>query len=241
MDKRSLVVALILIAGCSGQSTTPTTPSSPKITALTVTGGDLLLIGKTETFTATSDTGAPVSARWGSDAPNIAQTDVAGHVTAVGTGTATIYADADGIRGTKLIRTLPNFEGVWGAEYRVIRCESIRPDLCDGLPLYMELTLAQNREDTSGQFVAWDYDSYYQFKSNDVAGSVAADGTLSFTANANSSISNHKLQMHNVRLELRNGQLAGSFEQVWSWEGDRGLIVPLRAFSELTKAYRISR
>lgn len=99
----------------------------------------------------------------------------------------------------------------------------------------------QNREDISGQFRAWDYDSYYEFKSNDVAGSVAADGTLSFTANANSRSSDHKLQMHNVRFELRSGQLTGSFEQVWSWEGDRGLTVPLRAFSELTNANRISR
>ena len=47
-----------------------------------------------------------------------------GRVTAVCTGTATIFVDAAGIRATKSIRTLPNFSGTWAGMYQETACEA---------------------------------------------------------------------------------------------------------------------
>ncbi|MGI8619222.1 MAG: Ig-like domain-containing protein, partial [Gemmatimonadaceae bacterium] len=104
------LVCLALAAACGGDgSSTPTVPTVPNVTSITVTGSDLLFVGTSETFTAAGNTGALNAPRWGSDAPTVATVDIlTGQVTAVGTGAATIFVDATpGIRGTKLIRTLP--------------------------------------------------------------------------------------------------------------------------------------
>ena len=240
MHKSCWLVALTLIAGCSGSTATPTAPSTPAITLLAVTGQDLLLIGQTETFTATGDTGAPIAVRWGSDAPSVAAVDSTGRVTAVGTGTATIFADANGIRGTKLIRTLPNFGGEWSVSYRATGCESsgdfLRYRFCDFAPDAMHLTLSQKRESISGRFFMTDGWVSYIFTTDDLSGSVSVDGTLSFTVRARFQ---HDLQIENVRFQLHpTGELSGSFEQVWTGgtSGDMGTV---RYVCELTRATRV--
>src|SRR4026208_1823691 len=104
------LVSLALATGCGGGvSSTPTAPAVPPVTRIAVSGSDLLLIGNSETFTATSESGRLTAlARWQGDAPTVATVEsLTGRVTAVGTGTATISVDANGVRGTKLIRTLP--------------------------------------------------------------------------------------------------------------------------------------
>ena len=84
-----------------------------------------MLVGNSETFTAAGDAGGLTAPRWGSDAPTVAIVDAGtGRVMAVGTGTATIYVDTDGIRGTKLIRALPNFGGSWYGRYTNIDCQA---------------------------------------------------------------------------------------------------------------------
>jgi len=119
------LVCLALATGCGGgASSTPTAPAAPLVTRITIAGSELLLVGKTETFTAASDVGNIAVPHWTSDAPTVATIDLSGHVTAVGIGTATISADASGIRGTKLIRTLPNFAGSWKGGYQQIGCEA---------------------------------------------------------------------------------------------------------------------
>ncbi len=95
--------------GCGSSPAAPTPTTTPGVTSITVTGEDLLLVGKSQAFGATANTGAPVAVRWGSDAPGVASVSPAGIVTALGTGTATIFADANGVRGTKLVRTVPDF------------------------------------------------------------------------------------------------------------------------------------
>ena len=122
-------------------------------------------------------------------------------------------------------------------EYRVTGCEAIRPTVCDVFPIHMELTLLQNREVISGQFKAHDYESYNGFNSDDVAGSVAADGTLAFTASDRA----EKLQMQNVSLAVRNGELTGTFEYVWLGQTFFGVTAPVRAFFELTHSNLIPR
>jgi hypothetical protein len=221
MTKGCGLAALALVVGCSGS---PAAPSGPKVTSITVTGADLLLIGKSETFTVTTD--VPVAVRWGSDAPGVAVVDpTSGRVSAVGTGTATIYADANGVRGTKLIRTLPDFEGGGSIYYRLAKCEAGGSRSC--FPTAeMYLKLVQNRDSISGSFSMTDWYSY-DFRNDDVTGSVSSDGWLSFTASATSGES---LRIENVRVEMRpDRRLAGTFEHVHSDE--RGSV---RYFYEAT-------
>ena len=74
----------------------------------------------------------------------------------------------------------------------------------------LTMTLTQDRSSVSGEFTLPAY------KASDLSGSVATDGTLTFTAAARNQ-SRLNLELQNVRFELpENGQMTGSFEQVYS-------------------------
>src|SRR4051794_5376309 len=153
------LVCLALATGCGGgASSTPTAPAVPLVTRITISGSDLLLVGSSETFAAAIESGNVTVPRWSSDAPTVATVDLSGHVTAVGTGTATISADANGVRGTKLIRTLPNFAGSWRGGYQETACDAdgefVHPcdsywDLASGTT---RMTLTQDGATVSGSF-----------------------------------------------------------------------------------------
>jgi hypothetical protein len=122
--QRCWPLGLAVAVACGGSS--PPIAPAPSLTNITVNGSDLLLIGQSETFTALGNTGAPVStASWGTDAPTVVTVEgYTGRITAVGTGTATIFADLGGIRGTKTIRTVPDFTGYWSGLYEETGCEA---------------------------------------------------------------------------------------------------------------------
>jgi hypothetical protein len=212
---------LALAAACSDGGTRSVTPLNPSPTTFSVTGSDLMVVGNSETFAAVGITGAALTAlRWGSDAPTVATVDpLTGQVTAVGAGTATIFADGPSIRGAKLIRTLPNFSGSWKGYYKETGCEAsgdlANLGVCSGSEYdfatgEMTMTLTQDRTSVSGEFTLPAY------RASDVSGSVATDGTLTFSAAARNQ-SQLNLELQNVRFELpEKGQMTGSFEQVYS-------------------------
>jgi hypothetical protein len=157
-------------------------------------------------------------------------------VTAVRTGTATIFAEAKGIRGTKLVRTLPNFDGEWSVDYRINRCEASGDFSCEYPPMGAYLKLVQSRDAMSGGFIMTDWYSY-GFESNDLVGLVGPDGILSFAASAPHGIDGSTNRWENGRFELRpDAKLTGSFEQVWSGGGNRGSV---RYFCEVTTSSRV--
>jgi hypothetical protein len=246
MKKTCWLAALALVAGCTGQPAPPTAPGPVTFTSLTITGDDLLLIGKRAVFAAVTETGAPAVAQWKSDAPNVASMDAAtGTLTAIGTGTATISAEGSGGRGTKSVRVLPDFGGRWVANYRVTRCEAtgdfLRFDVCNvGVSDYFELDLIQNRESIAGGTLrVTGYDTYDDFRGENVAGSVGADGVLSFVADARDD--EILLQIQNVRFETRpGGLLTGTFEQAWSSQHTR-ISGTARFWLEVTGGNRLPR
>lgn len=204
------LVCLALATGCGGgASSTPTAPAVPLVTRITITGSDLLLVGSSETFTAAIESGNVAVPRWSSDAPTVATVDLSGHVTAVGIGTATISADASGVRGTKLIRTLPNFAGSWRGGYQETACDAegefVHPcdsywDLASGSA---RMTLTQDGATVSGSF---DIGPYI------VSGSISPDGILSLTGTLTSTVTR---RLQSVRFESpRDGEMIGSFEEL---------------------------
>src|SRR6478735_3670016 len=121
--KRLWVLGLALAAACGDGG--PSKAIAPSLTSITVSGSDLLLIGQSEAFTAVDNTGSAVTtASWGTDAPSVVTVDgLTGRVTAVGVGTATVFAARSGVRGTKTVRALQNFTGKWSGQYEDTGCE----------------------------------------------------------------------------------------------------------------------
>lgn len=183
-------------AACGG-SKSPAAPSTPTpvVQSITVTSpSSMLRIGATETFTATAamSDGAsrPVSGgQWGSDNPAVATVEpTTGRVTGVGSGTATIYVDYQGRRGTKLIRVVPDFQGTWSGSYFINACQQsgdfIILDFCGdfppGLVLPTNLVLTQTDDRVEGRF-------FLGTLAGDGRGPIDGGGTLTLTGTIASS------------------------------------------------------
>jgi hypothetical protein len=239
-NRLSSLIWLALLPACAGPSTPTDVPVPSNFTSLTIAGSGLLAVGESEAFVAKTNTGKVTKPSWGSDAPTVATVDPAtGQVKAVAFGTATIFADVKGIRGTKLIRTVPNFGGSWQGEHHNVGCQSsgdfVRIEPCIS-PWDWDflggtfITLTQHRDQISG--------TYYlgSLLYAEVVGSVSVDGTLQFTG-AGRDIRLNTVELQNVRFRLSpNGQITGTFEKFYSRAGLSG---SLRYFSELVDVKRV--
>lgn len=216
-------------AACGG-SKSPSTPSTPTpvVQSITVTSpSSMLRIGTTETFTATAamSNGAsqPVAGgQWGSDNPAVARAEAAtGRVTGVGSGTATIYVDYQGQRGTKLIRVVPDFQGTWSGSYFIDACQqsgdfaAIRfcSDFPAGSVLPTNLVLTQTDDRVEGRL-------FLGTLAGDGRGPIDAGGTLTLTGTVASS----PLTIDTVWL-LRSetvGRATGRIDMVFRYAGALG-------------------
>ena len=217
--KTCWLLGLVVSVACGDSS--PATVTAPSVTTITVAGSELLLADQSEVFTAIANSGAPVTTGWwGTDAPTVVAVEAyTGRVTAVGTGTATIFVDLSGVRGTKTIRTLPNFTGYWSGLYEETGCEAtgdwaalrVCPDSeYDFWVSQMKMRLTQDRDTVSGTFALGG-----GTEAAIVSGRVLPDGTLTFTGTVQGSDVNVGLQ--NVHLAIpHRGALTGAFEQIYS-------------------------
>lgn len=127
-----LIVAgfLVCVSVACGKGASPTTAPSPSAAAPTALAlspaTDLITIRGTERFTiaATLSDGTTkvVQGTWGSDAPGIASAGADGTVTGTGSGEATVYADYQGLRASRRLRVVPNYNGRWSATYLTVSC-----------------------------------------------------------------------------------------------------------------------
>jgi len=217
--KRLWLVALAMVAACGDSS--PAKVTAPSVTNITVSGIDLLLVGQTETFTAAGNDGATITtARWGTDAPDVVSVEsYTGRITAVGTGTAAVFADLNGVRGTKSVRTLPNFNGSWSGTYYETDCEATgdwaKLRVCPGSPFDLasgpiEFELTQDRDAVSGRF-----NLLNDPQAANISGTISSGGTLTFTGAKSGPVVN--VEYANVRFELtKSGKLTGTFEEVYT-------------------------
>jgi hypothetical protein len=224
------VLAWVAAAAACGGSKSPSAPSAPTpvVQSISVTSpSSMLRIGATETFTATAamsnGSSQPVSGgQWGSDNPAVARAEAStGRVTGVGSGTATIYVDYQGRRGTKLIRVVPDFQGTWSGSYVIDACQqsgdfaAIRfcSDFQAGLVLPTNLVLTQTDDRVEGRL-------FLGTLSADGRGPIDAGGTLTLTGTVVSS----PVTIDTVWL-LRSetaGRATGRIDMVWRYAGALG-------------------
>ena len=132
------VVALTALgAGCGGGgSTLPAAPSGTVVSIAVASSGATIYMGASEVFTAvaTYSSGGSETIRtgaWSTDAPSIATVELGtGKVTGVGSGNVTVSVDYQGVRGSRTVRSQPNYSGVWNADstlpnmgYTVTSCD----------------------------------------------------------------------------------------------------------------------
>jgi len=169
--KKYVSLSLVLMSAClvvsckkKGGPTGPTTPATT-YTITIVCSSNVLKIGITETFTATyngsdGSSAAITTGVWGGDNSSVATVvEGTGQVTIVGSGEVTIYVDYKGIRGTILIRGVPNYQGTWTGNFAVASCtatgaiaaENYCNDYGIGKVIGTNLVLTQNGAAVQGQ------------------------------------------------------------------------------------------
>lgn len=132
MIARLLVVGIAVVAaGCGNGGRGGGMPAAPSPAAASLAispATESLLIQGLEIFSVTATfpdgTSRPAGATWSSDAPAVAQVDGTGRVDGVGPGTATITAEAEGLRATRFMRVIPDYAGDWRGGIRITACVS---------------------------------------------------------------------------------------------------------------------
>jgi hypothetical protein len=166
MQARTLVVVALLttVGACGGNGGGgPTTPSAPMPTlpGLSITPAtDLIKIKASETFTANATfsdgSSRSVQATWGSDNLSLVAIDSTGRATGVAPGLATIYADYQGMRATRLLRVVPDYQGTWQGDFSVTGCrdEGDWTGVCQQAPngtlWALTLGITQTRDSVTG-------------------------------------------------------------------------------------------
>lgn len=226
---RQCAVGLVLVSfamvGCGGSS--PTAPATPTATSITVNSTSThLLLGNSETFTATvtlsnGSTQTLTGGTWSSDATGVA-TVVAGTgaVTAVSSGEVTIIVDAQGVRGTKRMRVVPNYQAIWAGTYTVNTCvqtgDFVDADLCGTTlivgsnTLQAGLNLSQNVAVITGQT------RLGGLFSETLNGAISTNGSLSFQVGATlPGFTTRVAQAWQINI-TQVGQMTGTVTQTWT-------------------------
>ena len=117
-----VVIAAVLATACGKGGGNPTAPSAAQVTSITVNGPDRVFLGRTETYSAAM-AGGSATCSWGGDAPHIGTISSTGVLSGRGNGNVTIWCDAAGVRGTKLVQVVADYSGIWIGTYRVTGCQ----------------------------------------------------------------------------------------------------------------------
>ncbi|MEO7890997.1 MAG: Ig-like domain-containing protein [Vicinamibacterales bacterium] len=212
-------LALLTVVGCSKNNPVAPTPSTSSI-AVNSTGTTLFL-GSAETFTAVSTlsngTTQATTGTWTSDAQAIATVDGTGRVSGVASGDATISVDAGGVRGSKRIRVLPNYQGSWLGNYIIDGCSSIGPSpwttACSlGFPNGKSFTLAFQFTQANG--IVSGTAAQNAVLSNQFSSSVQGNGAVTAQAVGNLGTTSSS-QTWNLQ-STTDGRIAGTLRFVYT-------------------------
>jgi hypothetical protein len=237
----SVVSAFVVLASCGGGG-----PNKPTVTPTSITvnsTGAFLVLGQTETFTATiafsnGTTQAVTGGTWGSDATTVATVGATtGLVTSVRSGDVTIFVDAQGIRGSKRITVVPAYQGIWSGRYVVNSCTQtggfVTANLCaTALAVGADLPVAFNLTQTGGNITG--QTALGTIVSNQFTTVAVAGGGLVFQALAvfgSTQIS----QAWQVNQAVA-GQMTGTVVQTWTDPSVGGQMVVGATLLTVTKS-----
>lgn len=157
-----VVCALAAAVGCGNDSPggpSPQPPPPPISIAITP-ATDLLKIKGTETFsvTGTYSNGSTRAEQptWGTDNAGIATIDASGRASGIASGQASIFADAQGQRATRVLRVVPDYHGRWRGDWIATGCSDEGDwrgacvDFPSGSLFGLSLDLTQTRDAISG-------------------------------------------------------------------------------------------
>jgi hypothetical protein len=159
--KNRIVIAFALAVAVGCGENDPISPSPSTLASLSITPAtEFIKIKGTETFTVTgtySDGSTRTEqATWGTDNPGIATIDAGGRASGVASGQASIFAETQGQRATRLLRVLPDYHGRWRGDWMVTSCgdDGDWRGACAEFPsnslFGLSLELTQTRDTVSG-------------------------------------------------------------------------------------------
>jgi Bacterial Ig-like domain (group 2) len=187
----------------------------------------MVFIGATEQMTAsatlTNGTPQTPACTWGADAPAVASINPAtGLVTAVASGNVTVWCDASGRRGTKLLRILPNYAGTWSGSYFITGCSHsgafATGNFCGNFStnqvLPYNFVLTQSADSVAGRFFL----GTIQF--DQTTAPVSLDGSMILTSRSTSGTTSIDV-VWSVN-STQAGRVTGTHHQIWRSSGLSG-------------------
>jgi hypothetical protein len=181
-----IVLALGVAVGCGEGPASPSPQAEgggATLASLAITPDtDLIKIKSSETFnvTGTYSDGSTrtVQAAWGTDNAGIASIDAGGRAVGVASGQASIVADTQGQRVTRLLRVVPDYHGRWRGDWSVTGCgddgdwRGACAEFPTGSLFRLSLELNQARDTVSGTT------DFGDDLPGTVAGTIRMDGPL---------------------------------------------------------------
>ena len=222
MYRLCMFVALVSVAACGSDSSSPSAPSAVA-SSVSVTVSSPVRMGQTTqaTGSATSSGGQtqPVTSGWLSDTTTVATVTNAGLVTGVANGRATIYVVSGGRQGQQVVRVVPDYQGRWSGGLGVTSCAETgifaSVGFCAELPAGStsgySLAVSQSGEQITASA------SYGSLSFPVVTAPIRDDGTSAFTTTASITDSGVTLTLEAswVITSLRVGEMGGTVNEVW--------------------------
>jgi hypothetical protein len=245
--------SVLLLAGCGKSggsgSSTPPPPSAPSGTVVSIavnSSGPTMSLGASEGFTAvaTLSDGSTVPlgvGTWSSDTPDVLLVDSTGTVIALKNGQATISLSYQNVRGSKTVRVVPNYAGVWSGKYTVTSCVQtegfIDTNLCAQFPVGQEKPFAFQFSQTAD--VLTGQTALGQLGSTTFTANIESDGSVSFTTSTffGTSIINSEWHLFSTQA----GTIGGTVTQTWQDQNTTGEMDVVGGLSPPTKIASITR
>jgi hypothetical protein len=241
--------SLVVLVQCGGGNgaKAPTQPS-PSVTGLAVLpAGDLVKVGGSVDLvlqaTYSNGTTESMSATWTSSNDAVARVSN-GRVTAIGPGEAVIAAECPHGRATTSIRVVPDYQGSWGGEYRMLSCRTTgdmaREDFCDLLDVPstapIGLQLDQNRAQVTGTIALGSL-------SGGVNGEIAVTGHVGLRGSVRYEESGVTVTISLADWDTvaTGAQMTGRFRQVWTATAATGSMEIGCELQPLTRAAASAR
>lgn len=230
------LLAFGLVAGSCHEATGPSATLPQPDVLVIAPALDALKVGATETLNAVLASGDgtrhTVRASWSSDAPEVVAIDDDGRVRALRLGSATIRASFEALVAVRPMRVVPDYDGTWNGEYRVVNCTRLAgsgPSYCKyffGAVFPLRTVLGQ--QGASLGTIDFYSNTGQLTESGQVEARVDPSGALVLTGTARSILSEQpgetRLSEWKTTLAGDGDQMTGSFvrnrrfRNFWGWQ-----------------------